>query len=572
MYANTEAYAITKAITIPAGGIKLDPGKITTLNVEISDSHVVDDAALTLPCGDDFSWLNPTGTENSAISSSSSPALSAFYSTSDKVYFTANTSEVRIGSSSYSGYLTTVGIDLSSASYVTVSAKQYNGSDGGRIQISVDGGDPIDAVNDGGALGASYKNYYFNIPAATAKSKITIATSKKRGYVNSISITEGTYVPSADPEAIPYSNTLISNHNGFTINNVSLGGLEYVWSDTSYGVQARAQSSTSDVEAYLVSPEIDLSGVTTAALSFNHSICYFADVATAKSQTELQAKVDGGAWTAVAIPTYPSTQSNTFVSTTANVDDFCGGIAQFRFKYLATTSNQGRWQIKNFQVKEATHSVSATPNPAVIGGTAGNTRVVTATSDYEVTYSTTGSGFSVVQDGKSFTLTASSNGGASEATLGTLIIKEVGDASVNTTITVKQEAASSGETLPFNWDGGLNDGTSNMTIVAGSDYSSTPKVKFQTANSHYIIVRIASAATLVSFTGKNNGTANGNHVTLQGSVDGSSYTDIQEFTIASGTNTYTSTNAINASYRYIKLVLTTKAANTNTAMGNIHIE
>lgn len=572
VYANTEGFAITKAITIPAGGIKLDPGKITTLNIGIGDSNVVADPALTLPCGDNFAWLDPTGTNGNAITSSSSPALSDFYSTSDKVFFTANTKEIRLGNSSTAGYLTTVGIDLSSASHITVSAKQYNGTDGGKIVVSVDGGDPITATNDGSALGAAYKNYVFNIPASTAKSKITIATDKKRAYINGISIETGAYVPPADPEVIPYNNTLINSHSGFTISNVSLGGLENIWTDTSYGVQASANGSSSNSESYLVSPQIDLSGASHATLSIDHSIRYFADVATAKTQATLEAKLGDEDWTAVAIPTYPATQSNTFISTTVDIDDYCGGVAQFRFKYLATTSNQGRWQIKNFLVKEATHGITASPSTAVIGGTAGNTVNVTATSDYEVTYSTTGSGFSVAQNGKVFTLTATGNGGASEETLGTLIIKESGDASVNTTVTVKQGAAASGETLPFNWDGGSDDGTANMTISAGSDYASSPKVKFQTANTHYIIVRIASAATQVSFTGKNNGTADGNHVTLQGSVDGTSYTDIQEFVIGSGTQTYTSTNSINNTYRYLKLVLTTKATSTNTAMGSIHIE
>lgn len=572
VYANTEGYAITKAITIPSGGIKLDPGKITTLNIGIGDANVVADPALTLPCGDSFVWLNPTGTNGNAISSTSSPALDGFYSTCDKVYFTDKIKEVKLGNSSTAGYLTTVGIDLSSASHITVSAKQYNGSDGGKIVVSVDGCEPITATNDGSALGASYKDYVFNLPAATAKSKVTIATDKKRAYVNSIFIEEGAYVPPAVLENIPYNNTLISSHSGFTISNASLGGLEYIWSDTSYGVQASANGSASNSESYLVSPQIDLSGASHATLSIDHSIRYFADVATAKTQATLEAKVDDGDWTTVVIPTYPTTQSNTFVGTTANIDDFCGGIAQFRFKYLATTSNQGRWQIKNFLVKEAAHGITASTSTAVIGGTTGNSVNVTATSDYEVSYSTTGSGFSVTQNGRVFTLTATGNGGASETTLGTLTIKEFGDASVNTTVTVKQGAAASGETLPFNWDGGSGDGTANMTISAGSDYGSSPKVKFQTANSHYIIVRIASAATKVSFTGKNNGTADGNHVTLQGSVDGSSYADIQEFVIGSGTQTYTSTNSISSTYRYLKLVLTTKATSTNTAMGSIHIE
>ncbi|MBP5229911.1 MAG: hypothetical protein J6Z32_07215 [Bacteroidales bacterium] len=570
--ANTESYAISKTVTIPAGGIKLAPGKITTMKVNINDANVEDDAALNLPFADDYSWQDGTAENGTLINGSSTPALpSSKYSTCERIYTTTTSGEIRIGTSSNPGYLTTLGINLSAASHITVNAKQY-GSDNAKIWVSVDGGEPIEATNDGSSLGASYKAYIFNIPAATAKSKVTIATSAKRAYVNNVLIEEGTYVPPVTPKALPYNNTLIDSHTDFTVTNISTGSLTDIWTNTSYGVQASAYGTTSDVESYLVSPSIDLNGVTYATLSFDHTTNFFADVATAQTQATLQIKVGDGAWTNLVIPTYPASMSNTAVHTAVPLDPYCGNVVQFRFKYLATSSNPGRWQIKNFLVKESTHSVSATPNPAVIGGSVDNFVNVTATADYEVTYSTTGSGFTVTRNGNVFTLTATGDGGASESSLGTLIIKESDNPSVNTTVTVKQASATSGEALPFNWDGGKSDGTSNMTISAGSDYASSPKVKFQTANSHYIVVRIASSATTVSFQGKCNGTANGNVVTLQGSVDGSSYSDIQAFTIASGTNTYTSTSSINSYYRYIKLILTTKATSTNTAMGSIHIE
>ena len=568
--ANTEGYSISKTVSVPASGIKLDPGKLTTLNVSINDENIAPDVALSLPFDDDFSWLDGKAADGTAITGSSTPPLYGLYSTGDKLYTTPNANEIRIGNSSSSGFIVTKGINLSSASHITVSAKQY-GSDVSKIKVSVDGGDPIDAVNDGSNLGGSYRNYIFNLPASSAKSKVKISTSAKRAYVNSISIEDGSYVPPAE-KTLPYDNSLIGSHTDFSIYNVNTGSLEDVWTNTSYGVQASAYGTTSDVETYLVSPLISLTGVSNAILSFDHSINFFADVATAQTQTALQIKVGDGDWTDFVIPTYPTALGNTFVNAIISLDAYCGNVITLRFKYLATSTNPGRWQIKNFLVKEATHSISATPNPAVIGGSIGSFVNVTATSDYGVTYSTTGSGFTVTQDGKTFKLTATSGGGASESTLGTLVIEELDDPSVKTTVTVKQDAVATGETLPFNWDGGKEDGTANMIIQAGSDYASSPKVKFQTANSHYIIVRIAEPATTVSFVGKNNGTANGNHVTLQGSVDGTSYTNIQEFTIASGTNTYTSTESINESYRYIKLILTTKASSTNTAMGTIHIE
>ena len=445
--AKTETHAISKTVSIPAAGIKLDPGKITTLQVAVGDAHVSASSGAALPFEDDFAWQTAPGSEF-AITDYTTPALPYVkYISCERVYTTTTAGEVRIGTSSNSGSLTTVSLDLSAESHITVNAKQY-GSDNTKIVVSVDGGEPIEATNDGTVLGGSYKAYIFNLPASTANSRVTITTSSaKRAYVNNILIETGSYVPPATPKELPYENSLISSHTDFAIDNVSTGSLENIWTDSSYGAQASAYGTTSDVETYLVSPKIDLSGVTNAVLTFDHTVNFFADVATARTQTALQIKVGDGEWAAVTIPTYPATLSNTAVHNIVPLDTYCGNVVQFRFKYLATSTNPGRWQIKNFLVKEATHSVSATPNPAVIGGTAGNSTVVTATSDYEVTFSTTGSGFTVAQNGKIFTLTANNDGGASEANLGSLIIKEVGDADVNTVITVKQEAKVSGTSV-----------------------------------------------------------------------------------------------------------------------------
>lgn len=487
--ANTELYAISKSITIPAGGIKLDPGKITTLNISITDAHVANDPALSLPFSDDFAWQDGTASDGTTITGASTPALpSAKYTTCDKLFTTTTAGEVRLGNSSSAGYFTTVGIDLSAASHITVTAKKY-GSDTGRIVVSVDGGDPIDAVNDASALGESYKNYIFNIPAATAKSKVTIATSTKRGLVNNVVIEDGSYVPPSD-KALPYDNSLVSGHTDFTFDVVSDGGVANVWTDNSVGVQANGFGATDDIEAYLVSPSIDLTGKTYAVLSFDHRVTYFTDLATAKTETGLQIKVGSGAWTDLAIPYYPAALGNDFASTSVSLDAYVGNKIQLRFKYTATAAKQGRWNIRNFLVKVGTHGVTLSSTTPTMGGTSGSTAVVTATADYPLNYTITdGSGFTVSQAGNVFTFTASADGGASLAEKGTVRIKESDNASYYADATVKQSAKPSGTTI-----------TKTMTQIFTADHDPA-----WTTGTQYASLELDSNITISCPASGNNG-------------------------------------------------------------------
>lgn len=445
--ATTELYTISKNITIPAGGIKLEPGKITTLNISIADANVSDDAALTLPFEDDFDWLDGSAVNGTTITDASTPALSALYTTGGLIFTTENANELRLGNANDPGYIITKGINLSAASHITVSAKRYGAGDGGKIVVSIDGGDPIEAVNDAGALGADYKDYIFNIPASTTKSKVTIATSTKRGYINNVEIVTGAYdVPTE--MALPYDNSLISGHTGFTFDIVAAGGLDNVWTDTGDGVQANAYGASAATEAYLVSPVIDLTGKAAAVLSFDHRVSYFGTIDNAKSMTGLQIKVGAGDWTDLTIPYYPANVGNDFMNTPVSLDAYVGNKIQLRFKFISTTEVKGRWNIKNLLVRIGTHGVALSSSTATMGGTTGATAVVTATSEYPVNYSvTSGSGFSVTQVGSVFTFTATADGGDSEATKGTVQIKESDDASYYSNATIKQSAKPSGTTI-----------------------------------------------------------------------------------------------------------------------------
>ena len=176
------------------------------------------------------------------------------------------------------------------------------------------------------------------------------------------------------------------------------------------------------------------------------------------------------------------------------------------------------------------------------------------------------------------TITASAKNASEEGTktLGTLTFTNM-ETSETLVVTVKQKSSAivSGEALPFSFDSGKNDITSNMTQSGlGSDYKSAPKLKFDTAND-YLTVKIASAASSISILLKQNGTGTTAEFTIYGSIDGTNYTSIQVFSVNPGngnTMTATVTEPINSAYRYIKFEYTTKPSSTNIAAGSISIK
>lgn len=92
---------------------------------------------------------------------------------------------------------------------------------------------------------------------------------------------------------------------------------------------------------------------------------------------------------------------------------------------------------------DAPHGVSATPSPLLLGGVSGSSNTITVDCGYAwETAKTEGSdNFNVSIDGKVITVTSLQNGGASEAKIGTLRIKESADASYYVDVEIRQSAA-----------------------------------------------------------------------------------------------------------------------------------
>lgn len=125
-------------------------------------------------------------------------------------------------------------------------------------------------------------------------------------------------------------------------------------------------------------------------------------------------------------------------------------------------------------------------------------------------------------------------------------------------------------TLPFAFDGGKADveDTPGLTQSGlGSDYSASPKLKFDGSND-YLILQFNEDAGQLSFDIKGNSFSGGTF-TVQTSADGENYTDLKAYTDLDAVAT--EEIDIKSGVRYIKWIYTEKVSG-NVALGNISLE
>ncbi len=229
--ASTENYSIEKEITIPAGGIKLPAGKVTTLQVNLTGSHIKASAGAALPFSDDMEWANNGASDDGAdISSSIEEKSSGLYVSASKVY--KGKGGLKLGTSSAIGSITTKELDLSGAFYIAIQSGKY-GSDTGNLIVMVD---EVKVISEA-AFGATS---FVNIDAGTYtnKSKVTIKTSAKRGYLYDVQIQSGTFV------APPMIN--VTSDNPMDVSNANdLYAIEYTIINP---VDGKSISAATDVD------------------------------------------------------------------------------------------------------------------------------------------------------------------------------------------------------------------------------------------------------------------------------------------------------------------------------------
>lgn len=192
-------------------------------------------------------------------------------------------------------------------------------------------------------------NYYGNTRQFTTGSKIVSYNGQTGGgATEDTKPVEGTIY-----SALGENETELSA--GWTIENIELGTAQYAWQWKEYlgNYYLNASTFVNNVavpsEAYCISPVVDLTGVKTSAVSFDHAAKFQT---TLTSLCGVVAREEGATtWTELTIPTWPAAGSWTFVNS-GNIDlsAFDGKKVQVAFRYKASADGADTWEIKNFVI------------------------------------------------------------------------------------------------------------------------------------------------------------------------------------------------------------------------------
>lgn len=181
-------------------------------------------------------------------------------------------------------------------------------------------------------------------------------TIRKRGDIQAFDSTK-VVLPQVATATLPYTNTLGGNSLGdFTIENKMLPAeLSAVWTTGKSYVKATAYNAANKTrhasESYLLSPYFDLTGKKDATLSFEH-VGNFFNFKPLADYCTLWARVEGGKWEQVTIPTYSTGKDWNFVSSgKISLAAYAGKKVQLGFKYVSTNEIAGTWEIKNVSVE-----------------------------------------------------------------------------------------------------------------------------------------------------------------------------------------------------------------------------
>lgn len=201
-----------------------------------------------------------------------------------------------------------------------------------------------------------------------------------------------------------YSETFASDMGDFTTENITLPkGLSYIFkADTQYGyIKASAYASGKNYasEAYLVSPVFDATKAAKLTAKFDQALNHFASIDAAKTEATIVARVEGGEWQTLTIPTYPEETGWTFVNTgDIDLSAFDGKKFQIAFRYTSTDTKAGTWEIKNFEINgEGTLGNDA---PVVENVKVANIAAFKAGKDENATYEFTSPVTAIYQNGK----------------------------------------------------------------------------------------------------------------------------------------------------------------------------
>lgn len=166
---------------------------------------------------------------------------------------------------------------------------------------------------------------------------------------------EGEETPSGETKTV-FEETFASSQGGFTIEDKQLPeGGTYVWKHDTYNddsymkASAFIGGSSKPSESWLVSPAIDLTQVTAATLTFDHTH-KFAGTPFENYLTLWITEANTENWKQLTIDKYGTNNDYTFVTSTIDLSAYVGKTIKFAFKYVSDTTAAGTWEVKNVKV------------------------------------------------------------------------------------------------------------------------------------------------------------------------------------------------------------------------------
>lgn len=171
--------------------------------------------------------------------------------------FTSSNDEVKLGSSSAVGVLTTPMIQAPMSGNLTIALgkRQYNGTDNAKMEVLISYGDEETMVQDNIELTSEESTQVINLTGINKPFMLTVRTSAKRGFITNLSLYDGTYTA----DQLNTSTGESSSAQTITVTGTSckIGGLDYTCVYT-YKVRAIDGEYSSDwsnlVEVRLPAP------------------------------------------------------------------------------------------------------------------------------------------------------------------------------------------------------------------------------------------------------------------------------------------------------------------------------
>ena len=219
---------------------------------------------------------------------------------------------------------------------------------------------------------------------------ITLSSSKGKD-ASRVTVTVK-QAPGFSAFALPFEQTFLDGKGAWeTVDTVPVEGVESIWvNDSRYGMKATSTKKVPS-QAELISPNIDLSGVSSAVLSFEHVQRYAGNV---YDELKLFGSVDNGeTWQEILIPVYSSGSNWDFVgSGDISLKKFAGNLLILKFVYKSTENAYATWEIKNLKVVEGEAAITTISqlNSATV---AAETEYTVNLTDAVVTYTNGGNAF-----------------------------------------------------------------------------------------------------------------------------------------------------------------------------------